>query len=158
FSCPNVVAVRRALDQHIGLAIVDDGAPDMVLSVSSPKRGTIRIELSGKKGRMGRELRAPVKDCTALADTAALVVEAWRRDLPWKVSNVRTETTESPVPPPPARQLAVQTPAVTPPPTQLLSSVPSLHPQNRPLHNGWWVWTALGIGVAAAGLGVGLGV
>jgi len=147
-NCPSSAQVAAALEKHVPhlLASAPDQNPNNQLTlVLSPALGTgdTSFFLIDKNGRVRiyRTLPPPVgdraRDCAALADTVAIIVERYfdELELPNAPEKKRKPETTAPTPAPPPPKpavLAAPKPVVPEPPTPLAPATPKEAAPERP--------------------------
>jgi hypothetical protein len=115
FDCPSAIAIRAAIDKQFGVGVFNDEKMAVTLRVSALPPSKLVLTLSDSADeKLVRELTTDTADCDAIADTAALVIEAWLRELPWKGAMLATVTTQPQSPPAEAKPLPLsKNPSVT---------------------------------------------
>jgi hypothetical protein len=103
-SCPSSAEIETALARR-GMRPQKRAGYQLRLAQEGP--GRLRVELLGPQGLVNqRRLSTESSHCATLADTAALVVDAWLRELPWhsalphKKPEPSVTPTENPTPAP----------------------------------------------------------
>jgi hypothetical protein len=115
-SCPSAAQLGRALDHRLGPGVASEGPPvegSRSLRLSLESGDLLRIVLSAGPTTppSRRTLAIHPGECRELADTVALLTEAWLRELSW-TELAPPEPPPAPVPPPPIP------PAIPPPPPE----------------------------------------
>ncbi|HVZ71178.1 MAG TPA: hypothetical protein VHJ20_02285, partial [Polyangia bacterium] len=134
--CPSPRQVSDALARLApGLVAQDDAAPplpvpdagvappptNLRLAVSGTPAGDVRIDLTDARGELvlRRLLKAPeraqLSDCTALAETTALIVERYLREVGYEAPPLPPPAPIAGPAPPPASPTTVTAPATPPP-------------------------------------------
>jgi hypothetical protein len=147
--CPSPRQVADALGAHLpGVVLPLGQAPGptaLRLGVAADPSGAIRVDLTDASGEteLHRALspteRVRGADCPALAETVALIVERYWREVGYDLPPL-----ERPKSPPPA-------PA--PPPATSLEAAPPREPAQRPPAAGSWLWAVGAAGAERAGGG-----
>jgi hypothetical protein len=120
--CPSTEQLTRALANVAPVATA--GTPATLrLNVTTAPEGDVRVDLVGAQNEtvLHRELPAPPRgrapDCGALADTIALIVDRYLRDVAYEAPPLAPPSKpEAPPPPVAAPAPAEVTTALTPPP------------------------------------------
>jgi hypothetical protein len=117
-TCPSAAQLSHALDHRLGWGVASEGPPvegARSLRLSLESADLLRIVLSASPGSppSQRTLAIHPSECRELADTVALLTEAWLRELTWS----EVAPLEPLPPPPPVPPMVVAPPPpVAPPP------------------------------------------
>jgi hypothetical protein len=156
-TCPSVAQLGRALDHRLGWGVASEGSPvegARSLRLSLQEVDLLRIVLSAGPGAppSQRTLAIHSAECRELADTVALLTEAWLRELTWG-EIAPPEPLPPPVPPPPVPVVIVPPP---PAETKAEHNEPAVPLTLRLAGSGLLFFNAGSPGVQFGGFGVAL--